>query len=207
MSVKFYNNSLRRGVKPKEINISDEEKQKLLRISEISIQLDTYDDIFSDFDPRPYHQRAISDDLLIEIKKACKVKSTGEIEIKFLIPPHKKNYEEELLIKRRLKEYFKKHHLNTLEEISFTRRKGGKFVFMGAIFSLIATYILTSDIKELASPIGKFFFNLSIVLLEPAGWFTIWTGLDRILSTREIKKEELEFYSKMSKADFHFGTY
>ena len=35
------------------------EKQKLLEISEISLLLDSYDDIFSDFDQRPYAQRAL----------------------------------------------------------------------------------------------------------------------------------------------------
>jgi len=35
-------------------------KKKLLQLSEISLIIDTYDDIFSDFDPRPYSQRALA---------------------------------------------------------------------------------------------------------------------------------------------------
>ena len=43
-----------------------EETEKLLQQSEISLLLDSYDDIFSDFDPRPYNQRALSQDFLAE---------------------------------------------------------------------------------------------------------------------------------------------
>ena len=32
--------------------------------AQVSLVLDTYDDIFSDFDPRPYDQRALSGDFL-----------------------------------------------------------------------------------------------------------------------------------------------
>ena len=48
--------------------MSDEEKQKILEMSEISLILDTYDDMFSSFDPRPYSQRALSEDFLSEAK-------------------------------------------------------------------------------------------------------------------------------------------
>ena len=35
----------------------------------ISLWIDSYDDIFSDFDPRPFSARNISDDFLYEVKK------------------------------------------------------------------------------------------------------------------------------------------
>ena len=42
--------------------ISTVPKQALLELAEISILLDSYDDIFSDFDPSPYSERTLSDD-------------------------------------------------------------------------------------------------------------------------------------------------
>ena len=53
------------------------EQTALLKKSEISLSLDNYDDIFSDFDPRPFSQRALSDDFLIEAKKASRDKVSG----------------------------------------------------------------------------------------------------------------------------------
>ena len=60
-------------------------KKKLLQLSEISLIIDTYDDIFSDFDPRPYSQRALSDDFLLEARKASKDKVSGTFELNFLV--------------------------------------------------------------------------------------------------------------------------
>ena len=48
------------------------EKQDLLSKGEISILLDTYDDIFSDFDPRPYSQRALSRSEERRVGKECR---------------------------------------------------------------------------------------------------------------------------------------
>ena len=62
-----------------------EYEQKILHLSEISILLDNYDDIFSDFDPRPYSERSLSDDLLNEARKASRDKNTGRLELRFLI--------------------------------------------------------------------------------------------------------------------------
>ncbi|PIU76093.1 hypothetical protein COS75_00785, partial [Candidatus Pacearchaeota archaeon CG06_land_8_20_14_3_00_35_12] len=84
-----------------------DEKQKLLQMSEISLWLDHYDDIFSDFDPRPFSQRALSDDFLLEAKRASKEKISGAIEMQFLIPHDKRNKELENTIKKRLHDHFK----------------------------------------------------------------------------------------------------
>ena len=74
---------------------------KLLQLSEISLIIDTYDDIFSDFDPRPYSQRALSDDFLLEARKASKDKVSGTFELNFLIPSHLKNKVHVVMIKKR----------------------------------------------------------------------------------------------------------
>lgn len=193
--------------KEAEIKIPEEEKTKLFRLSEISVHIDTYDDIFSDFDARPYSLRAISDDLLLELRRACKVKPSGALEIRFLLPESIRNRMHESLIKRRLKEYFKKHHEISHAEIRKIRNKSFKFIGAGAIFSLLATYLLSSELINLSNEVGNFFIHLAIVLLEPAGWFSIWTGLERLVAIREERKEDLDFYDRMTKAEFHFTTY
>lgn len=48
--------------------------KEIIDKAEISLVLDTYDDIFSDFDPRPYGERALSSDFLDEAKKAARDK-------------------------------------------------------------------------------------------------------------------------------------
>ena len=44
-------------------------EQRIKDIKEISIAIDTWDDMFSDFDPRPFNMRALSEDVMAELKK------------------------------------------------------------------------------------------------------------------------------------------
>ena len=43
----------------------EEKVRNLLKKGEISLLLDSYTGIFSDFDPRPYAERTLSDDFLL----------------------------------------------------------------------------------------------------------------------------------------------
>ena len=43
-----------------------------------------------------------------------------------------------------------------------------------------------------------------LVILEPAGWFLIWTGLDDLLSSSRKEMPELNFYTKLSKCKIVF---
>ncbi len=180
--------------------IKDAEKQKLLRLSEISIWLDTYDDIFSDFDPRPYPQRALSDDFLSEAKKAAKEKSSGAIELKFLIPEQKRDAALENIIKKRLHEYFKKHSALMEKEIKGIKRKSAFFLLAGVSAMFAASLVSQLTATHLA-------WNFVFVLLEPTGWFMVWFGLEHIFSTAGQKKQELQFFKKMANSKIEFTPY
>ncbi len=109
---KYYNNFLNNMEEKREVpehmhKVFKSKKEKLLRMSEISLWLDHYDDIFSNFDPRPYSQKALSDDFLLETKRASRDKVSGQIELKFLVKAEMRNKKQENLIRRRLKEHFK----------------------------------------------------------------------------------------------------
>ena len=45
---------------------SDRTREPNPAVGAVSLWLDTYEDIFSDFDPRPYGQRALSEDFVAE---------------------------------------------------------------------------------------------------------------------------------------------
>lgn len=186
-------------VEEKEVEEEEALKQSLLKRSEISVMLDTYDDIFSDFDPRVYSQRALSDDFLLEAKKATLDKE-GDFQLQFLIPKVQRRVEHESLIRRRLREHFRKHFLLLEREVTKTKRKGIFMALGGALMLLLA--MLISTYWE-----GYAWLKVLLVLLEPAGWFTAWTGLDEIYYTAEQKRPDLEFYRKMSDVEIVFVSY
>jgi len=174
-----------------------QEAKELLEKSQISIWLDTYDDIFSDFDPRPFSVRALSDDLLVEAKKAVREKKEA-LELRFLIPQAERKPEQEAIIKKRLHEHFRKHRNILEKEIKGTIRKGIFLAFFGFVLMAAATFLAYTQKKMLSTFLR--------VLFEPAGWFSIWFGLEQIFYKAGEKKPDLEFYKKMSKVEITFSS-
>ena len=176
-------------------------KNQLLKKSEISLWVDNYDDIFSSFDPRPYSQKALSDDFLTEAKRASRDKVSGKIELSLLVPSHQRNLNEERIIKRRLKDHFKHHYDLLLKEYKKLNFQGIAFVLVGIIFMFIATYVYFHFGEK------DLIISFVIILLEPAGWFTFWEGLNLIIFKPKNTQSDLDFYKKMSKGEISFLEY
>jgi hypothetical protein len=184
-----------------QLTLDEEGKKKLLNLSEISLWLDTYDDIFSDFDPRPYSQRALSDDFLSEVKRASRDKGFGPIEINFLIPANQKNPYHEALIKKRLKDHFKHHHDDLHKEKNGIYKQGAIFMAVSVVLMLGASYLLYQQENS------GFLINFLVILLEPAGWFLFWEGLYQIIFESKEINPDLHFYEKMTRAKITFMSY
>lgn len=176
-------------------------EENLLRKGEVSLALDDYEDIFSDFDPRPYSHRALSTDFLDEARRATRELGEEGIELNFLIPASKRNIEKEKLIKTRLNEHFRKHKEILAKENKKIFGQGCIFLFIGLIFMIVASYIL------FYSFVHNFWMQLVIVLLEPGGWFLFWEGLDLIIFETKKMRPDLSFYRKMEKTAVRFSHY
>lgn len=181
-------------------NFIKHEKEKLKNSSEIGIALTTYNDIFSSFDPRPYTEKALSDDFIEEAKKASEVKSK-DVELRLLMPSSKRNTQEETAIKKRLKEYFKKHSDAARKEVNSIIGKGVIFIFFGVLFMVIAAFFL----HTLANP--GFLVKFLLILFEPGGWFFFWEGLSLIVFETKTKTPNAKFFEKMSQSKINFYSY
>jgi hypothetical protein len=174
---------------------------ELLNKSEISLWLDNYNDIFSDFDPRPYAHRALSQDLLDEAKRATREAPSG-IELRFLIPNTQRNLQHEFMIKKRLREHFKKHAAQLEDDYKQMRKKGVILTVIGMILLAAATFLYMNNNNQ-------WWNAFLVVLFEPAGWFTVWIGLEKAFAVYESKEHKFnrQFYQKMTKAEFKFEGY
>lgn len=177
------------------------DKDRLLRMSEIGLWIDSYQDLFSDFDPRPYKNKALSFDFLEEAKRASRDKINGDLNLKFLIKKEMRNKKDEAVIIRRLKDHFKKHFALFKKERFDIIKKGLIFTAIGIVLMLIATYVLLLDTPK------TFLTAFLIVLFEPGGWFLFWEGLHLVLFESKIKDPEYTFYEKMSKCRISFMNY
>ena len=65
---------------------------------------------------------------------------------------------------------------------------------------LAASYISALNAKQ-------FYIHALLSLLEPAAWFMLWTGFDHLIYFSREKKHDLDFYSKIAKAEIKFQSY
>lgn len=168
-------------------------------IPEIAIQLDNYDDIFSDFDPRPYANRELSDDFLKELGRRYLERRQGGFEVLFHIPATERDAKHEAVIKKRLREHFSRELRDVRGQLSRRKRMGITYLFVG--FSLLAleTYIAIQSADSLWP-------RLADLLLVPGGWFFFWTGLDKLLEGPANLRQLESFYEKFIRCNYLFVT-
>lgn len=176
------------------------EIKSILNETEVSLILDTYDDIFSDFDPRPYNSRSLSEDFLAEAKRATRDKGAG-LELRFLIPKDARNASKEALITQRLREHFRKHNRLIKKERIKSRRRALTLIAIGVVIGMVDALTLSAPGLNaiLTDPLG--------IVLTPASWYTIWNGFDRLIARPRDEVAEEEFYRKMVSAHITFTPY
>jgi hypothetical protein len=167
-------------------------------IQEISIAIDSWDDVFSDFDPSPLEQRILSEDFLLELKKRYRETQRGNFIITIYAPMTLKDDASERIVIKRLKQYFRFRHLSVQKEINAAIRKGFIFVVFG--ISFLSTLTLIAYFKLL----NTLALELLSIILMPLGWFGIWEGFSRIIDPSPLAKQDLELFTKLSKAAIKF---
>lgn len=170
-----------------------------LHMSEISVITNGYEDVFSDFDPRSYEVRELSDDFLREVRRASRQKGE-KVELKIMVPRKLRNERTEHIIRHRVCGYFKDglHHVHS--QLSRMRNKSIWYLVAGMALMLLATYVSSLGSSDFVS---KFLF----VFFDPAGWFIFWTGLDILFVKMAEKGDDHEFYRKLSNCDITFVSY
>jgi hypothetical protein len=175
----------------------------IINETEISIILDTYDDIFSDFDPRPYNERALSEDFLAEAKRAARDKDEN-LELRFLIPKDTRNIAQETVIKNRLRRHFRKHYINVRDALIAYKNQAILLIIIGIAIGLVEAIALSAPTTF---DIGSLLTDVIGIVLTPASWFSIWTGFEHLIYKPKEEVEEGDFYRKMEKIKISFSSY
>jgi hypothetical protein len=165
----------------------------------LSLWLDTYDDIFSDFDPRPYGQRALSEDFLAEARRAVRDRRDEVPELRLLVSASARNLDDEATIRKRLRDHFRKH----AEQLARERRRA-TWLSLGVAVVGFAVMTASALLRRQPETVTR---TMLYVFLEPAGWFAVWFGFDHLFyGTRDISREHA-FYRKMARTDVVFTAY
>jgi hypothetical protein len=153
----------------------DKVKQRLDDINAISIAIDTYDDIFSDFDPRDISQRDLSEDFIIELTHRHRQTQKGKFDVVLVGPKTIEDPQLEKKIVSRLNKYFHQKYLRYIKSINEIRTRGLMYVAFG-MFMLFGLTYLTYFMK-----LDKMTLELIGIVFIPLGWFGIWEGFSKIV--------------------------
>ena len=168
-------------------------------MAELNLWLDSYDDIYSDFDSRHYLKRRISEDFLYELRTEMKYKDHHSGDMVLLLPQESRDEPAEKIIAVSLTDFFTSqfcfHH-------DKCRKKLNKSILLfvaGVIIMLLNSWVSYYSAESFPIVFLK-------VLLEPAGWFLVWAALDFwFYDFAELKKER-NFYKEISETHIHFKS-
>lgn len=165
--------------------------------AELSLWLDAYDDIYSDFDSRRYLKRRISEDFVQELKMSLKYRNDQPGTLVLLLPAalRKTDLEQEIIasITMQVLERFSSLQRSTLHTLML-----GLILFFGGMAILVTSSLIAFKYLQGYLPV------LLRILFEPAGWFMIWNGLDFLLYQYRKVKREQNFYRKLSRMNIRF---
>ena len=167
---------------------------------EISIWLDKYEDLFSDFDESDYSARTLSDNFLTEIRKLVQEVEAGKVELKFNLMACEPNPVIEAFIIKNIHDYFASRAKAAKAEMSGILRNGGLLALGG--FALITVLILVGH-----NLTGNMFFKGFEMMLDPLGWFLIWNGLDMVFVQSKKEQPTINFNLKMTNAKLTFMAF
>jgi hypothetical protein len=169
--------------------------------NKLSLWLDDYSDIFSDFDPRPFSKRVLSDDFISEAKKLTRDNTEGFAEIYLQIPKGTRSRSAEKVVRKRLRAYFAGRLKHLQDKRKKILRQGSFFILLGVSLMVITTFILVNYYGK------NFFVTLLSVIAEPAGWFLFWEGLNLMIFHAKEEKFDLSFNKKLSNCKIYFDSY
>ena len=180
------------------MNTSKKIEQRVRDLKEIAIVIDTWDDIFSDFDPRPLNQRTVSSDFADELKKRYRETRKGDFTITIYAPQALQNSESERMVFQRLKKHFRLIFLQKKKDLIRRRIRGFIFVCIG--ISSLSFLTLATYFKFLS----KLAIEIAAIILMPLGWFGFWEGLSKLIDTSPAFIQEEKLFEKLSKASYQF---
>lgn len=163
----------------------------------LSVSLDDYSDIYSDFDSRHYTSRRISEDFLNELRNDIQYREKPFEELCLLIPELKRNEDTEGEIVNSLKKFFKQQFHTYKLRAKRKFRISLVLLFTGIIIMMLNATLIFLEIHSIL-------FTLLSTILEPASWFLLWTSIDYLLyDWKELMHKKL-FFERFSEISIVF---
>ncbi len=168
-------------------------------MAELSLWLDNYDDIYSDFDSRHYLKRRVSEDFLYELKNALRYKEERITDLLLMLPKEKRNETNEKIIVESLKKFFSFQLIAYTDKRRHKFNSGIGFAITGILIMVLNSFIGFKD--------SHFLLLVTLrIILEPAGWFLLWAAFDFLFYDWKEMRKERKFFQELSEMNIHFRS-
>ncbi|MCI0504304.1 hypothetical protein L0Y65_06380 [Candidatus Micrarchaeota archaeon] len=161
-------------------------------LQKADISIDSYEDIFSDFDPSPIEKRLLSEDFIYELRRRHAATGKGEFVVNFTLPKSMRSEKTEALIRKRIKEHFKSR-VREIERKAREKADNGSHRLLAGVLLTIALFL---------------FPQLEIVpvltILSVLIWYSLWSGLENVLEASSSLRRKKAFAEKFMKAEYSF---
>lgn len=168
-------------------------------MQELSLWLDSYNDIYSDFDSNSYLKRRISEDFLHELRNEVKLKENHVKDMFLILPENQRDQSSEMIIIASLKAFFSRkfdfHHHKCVIKL-----RQGLILFITGILIMLLYSWISFHLQN------SFFVICLKVLLEPAGWFLVWAAFDFLFYDYSLLRKDEIFFENLYKMNIHFRS-
>ncbi|MCX6773444.1 MAG: hypothetical protein NTY68_00400 [Candidatus Micrarchaeota archaeon] len=162
---------------------------------EIILALDSYDDIFDDFDMQDYIERAISADFVnILNNRIKKINIKEKISIVLTVPKEKREKNTEEIIAKRLNTHFANMAMYWKDKEKEIDSFASRLVLLGAIFFIVGQILIRHFVP---------FFDEYLII--PAWMFSFY-GLDKFINEKPKAGVKKQFYELISHAKMDFQS-
>jgi len=171
-------------------------EQRIRDLQEVSIAIDSWDDVFSDFDPRPLEERTLSEDFVNELQKRFYEQPSGALLVKIWAPPSLRDAATEALVCRRLQKCFALRAARLSRSIGDERRRGAVFFACGFVCLAVLAF---STLLVKPPETWRTFLEITLV---PLGWFGMWEGVGKMVDLDREAVQQRTLYRHLADATF-----
>jgi hypothetical protein len=169
------------------------------QLSGLSLWIDDFDDIYSDFDSRHFLKRRVSEDFLHEVQLAVANRVVPATTLVLFLPAEKRNTEIERNIVTSLHNFFEQQ-LHRLQEKYRSTFNSGMLLLLSGVLITALNFLLSLKFEQHIS------FSLVRIILEPCSWFITWIGLEKLYyDLRKLRKEKARFQN-LAQLKIHFQS-
>jgi hypothetical protein len=167
----------------------------------LGIVLAEYQDLFSDFDPRPWATADLSRDFIRECYSRIAKLAQDDYELRLLIPRSQQDVKQETTILKRVSQHFADRYVMLMQKT----RVAFRFAILWCFVGLTLMFLSAMAYDSFAEYSGMQ-YHLVSVILDPAGWFLVWSGLDKIYESYK-SRNRVKKARKMTQLSISFLPY